>query len=163
MLRTLAVLLTFAASSACGKPDVDEPTEAPPRERETVARDTIARTDGRARPEAAEPPADLAAEIPAEFPISPGSTTIEARTIPEGGGRSSRITLVESDSLTDTVEWYATALEDAGWRVTGRDTIGDRVALSAIRGESYAEIEIEPAGGARNRTEVRARIWTPGP
>lgn len=61
------------------------------------------------------------------------------------------------------MEWYVTALEDAGWRVTGRDTIGDRVVLSAIRGEAYAEIGIGPAGEARNRSEVRASIWTPGP
>ncbi|MDX1624350.1 MAG: hypothetical protein R3199_10280 [Gemmatimonadota bacterium] len=159
MTASVAVLFTFVAALACGKPDGERPAEAAPDREADTRNDPAAGADTIAAPRGIE----LPETFPADFPLPPGSTVVVAATEADGAGVLGRVTLVVDAPLDDTLRWYGTALEQAGWEIADRDTLDGRIALSAIQGESYAELEFDPGPEPSDGLEIRARIWKTGP
>ncbi|HUP00827.1 MAG TPA: hypothetical protein VM737_04815 [Gemmatimonadota bacterium] len=103
---------------------------------------------------------ELPAAFPAEFPIAPESTVIEANSRRGSTGVLSYVTILARGEPGDILAWYRTALENAGWMMASENEPGN-LTLRATHGESYVELttvlETGPGGGEWART--RATIW----
>ncbi|MFN2382642.1 MAG: hypothetical protein ABR559_00095 [Gemmatimonadota bacterium] len=153
-------LLTIAALAACGNPG-ETPAVAEPGG--GGATDSLAIAGEAGAPEFT--PVELPATFPAAFPLPPGGTVTEAG---EGRGLSTIEVAAPGDAAAQAA-WYATALTEAGWDLAGSEPAGleagvDRPwSIHATRGESYADLTLEPHPAAPGWVRTRASIWSVEP
>lgn len=153
---TLVTILALAG--ACGK-RAAEPEEAPPPAPAIPAPDTAAAVEVDT-PDTLFVAVDLPEAFPADFPIAPESTVVEARSARDGdGGDLSQITLVTRGRSDELVAWYHDALEAAGWQVTAGEGRGGAATLHGTQAESYIDLAIQIHPELEGWLVTTAEIW----
>lgn len=151
-------LLTLALFAVCGNPE-EEPVRGDlPVTGSREPADTLAVAPPDTEPVYA--PMDLPSAFPADFPIAPESTVIEADSRRGSNGVLSHATIVTRGAPGDIFGWYRTALESAGWMMASEQEAGN-LTLRATQGESYIELATDPGTGPGEGewARTRATIW----
>ncbi|HKY59945.1 MAG TPA: hypothetical protein VJP59_02945 [Gemmatimonadota bacterium] len=147
--------------AACGGDDTAADSDSARRSRsaDTMA-DTapaIAGSAGELVFEAVEVPA----AFPAEFPIAPESTVVQAAAREGTTGTWSTITIVQRGEPQAVFDWYRAALEGAGWTVQPGSAGPPAHVLHASRVDSYLDLATEPhpLDPASGWVRTHAEIW----
>lgn len=160
-LRAVAAVGLALSLAVCGGENQDTATDAGPARVADTARDTIGADTG-ATEELVFTPVELPRDFPAEFPIAPESTVVEASAREGSTGTWSTVTIVARGDPEAITGWYREALELAGWTVqVGTSDPPSRV-LHANRVEAYLDLATgpHPSHPASGWVRTHAEIWT---
>ncbi|HET9581996.1 MAG TPA: hypothetical protein VFP76_04200 [Gemmatimonadota bacterium] len=159
--RVVAVLWLAGWLAACGGDDTaDGSGPARPSPGGDTARGA-ARPDAGRTGELVFEAVELPAAFPAEFPIAPESTVVQASSREGSTGTRSSITIVQRGEPDAIFEWYRAALEGAGWVVQPGAAQAPARVLHANRVDSYLDLATEPhpLDPASGWVRTHAEIW----
>lgn len=165
-LRAVAALGLLCALSACGGERDDTATDAGPAS--VANRGDRSDTVGVDTADPGEPvftPVDLPPHFPAEFPIAPESTVVDATAREGSTGTWSTVTIVAQADAGAMFEWYSDALEQAGWTVEIGASDPATHVLHATRVDAYLDLATgpHPAHSEAGWVQTYAEIWKTQP
>jgi len=84
----------------------------------------------------------LPADWPADLPIYPGTTVIATMNLDFDGALTIGATLDSTDDPKTVNDWYVTAVQNAGWQISGQGESEGNYVISGVKGSDQLTVAI---------------------